>query len=178
MPWSRSRSIGGFLPILLAAGCCAGGDVEPAKLDEVCDFLSVNRDDVLDAQWIDNGPGWLGILLDSAQTVLSIKAPGSHHRRIEVGLVGAYPQGSDIAFELRALFSDHSGNVREDPVTGSLNASVAQWLLGSGQARSPYVAAQGRCVGREGRISVDEDSSGTIWIGGHTSSIVEGFLNA
>ncbi len=79
---------------------------------------------------------------------------------------------------MRALFSDHIGSVREDPVTGSLNASVAQWLLGSGRASSPYTAAQGRCVGREGRISVDQDASANIWIGGNTVSIVDGHIQA
>ncbi len=154
------------------------GPVDNEKVDEVCAFLSIDRESIVELQWIDNGPGWLGVLLESAEAVLDIDTPESHPSRIEVGLVGPCPPTSETAFELRALFSDHVGSVREDPVTGSLNASVAQWLIASGRAPSSYLAAQGRCVGRDGRISVDQDASGTIWIGGNTTTIVDGTIDA
>jgi len=154
------------------------GEVDKPTIDEVCTFLSIDADEIVDIQWIDNGPGWLGVLLKSAEDVLAIEAPGSHPSRIDVGIVGPYPPGAEAALEIRALFSDHHGNVREDPVTGSLNASVAQWLLGAGRVTSPYVAAQGRVLGRDGRISVEQDDAGTVWIGGNTTPIVSGTLGA
>jgi predicted PhzF superfamily epimerase YddE/YHI9 len=79
-----------------------------------------------------------------------------------------------VAFELRVFFSDHHGGLLEDPVTGSFNASAAQWLLGSGRAAAPYLAAQGTRLGRAGRIQVDRDADGTIWIGGRTETLFSG----
>ena len=153
------------------------GPVDADKSREVCDFLRLDPDDVIDMQWIDNGPGWLGVLLGSAQAVLDLEPAASHPQRIEVGVVGPYPDGSAAAFELRALFSDHTGAVREDPVTGSLNASVAQWLLDAGRAPATYVASQGTRLGRTGRISVDRDADGTVWIGGNTVVVVDGSID-
>ena len=153
------------------------GPPSDTELAEACDFLSLARKDVVDAQWIDNGPGWLGILLSSAEDVLRLTAPGSYHRRIDLGIVGPHAEGASTDFELRALFSDQLGNVREDPVTGSLNASVAQWLLSTGRVSGGYTASQGRCVGRSGRISVREHE-GDVWIGGHSLPIVDGRLTA
>ncbi|MFW5904765.1 MAG: PhzF family phenazine biosynthesis protein, partial [bacterium] len=77
-------------------------------------------------------------------------------------------------FEVRALFSDDRGNAREDPVTGSLNASVAQWLLGSGRARAPYTVSQGTVLGRRGRVRIEEDPEGSVWVGGTVATAVDG----
>jgi predicted PhzF superfamily epimerase YddE/YHI9 len=85
-----------------------------------------------------------------------------------------HEEGSTSKLELRAFFTDHHGTIREDPVTGSLNASVAQWLLDTGRARAPYVATQGRCVGHAGRIEIDRDAGGIVWIGGRTQTMFEG----
>ena len=93
---------------------------------------------------------------------------------LDLGVVGAYKQGDETAFELRALFPDHTGALREDPVTGSLNASVAQWLLSSGHATAPYVASQGVCVGHAGRVNISQDDDGTVWVGGGTLTLMEG----
>jgi predicted PhzF superfamily epimerase YddE/YHI9 len=92
-------------------------------------------------------------------------------------VVGPHPAGNPVAFELRAFFTDHQGGVREDPVTGSLNASTAEWLLSSGRASAPYIAAQGARVGRSGRIHIDQDSRG-VWVGGRTATLFSGICTA
>jgi PhzF family phenazine biosynthesis protein len=154
-----------------------GGVVEQALLAELAGVLRIRRDDILDAQWVDNGPGWVAIMLASADDVLALEPAGDHSRRLDVGVVGPYPPGAGFAFELRAFFSDQHGALREDPVTGSLNASVAQWLLASGRARAPYVAAQGARVGSAGRIHISQDEVGQVWVGGHCHTMVAGVLN-
>jgi PhzF family phenazine biosynthesis protein len=139
------------------------GPVEPELVERIEALLGVP---LVDTQWIDNGPGWVGALLADAETVLSV-TPGAVD--FDLGIVGPYPEGSECAFELRAF----AGTV-EDPVTGSLNASVAQWLLGTGRASAPYVASQGTVLGRSGRVHVSRDDDGTIWVGGGTVTCVEG----
>ncbi len=150
------------------------GPVEEAKLDEIAEVLRIKRSEIVDSQWVDNGPGWVAVQLASAQAVLAVEPARQHSERIDVGVVGAYPPGGPVAFELRAIFSDHRRSLLEDPVTGSLNASVAQWLLATGRAKAPYVAAQGARVGRAGRIYIDSDANGTVWVGGKSTSIVSG----
>lgn len=147
------------------------------ELAEALRLLGIGTDEVVDAAWIDNGPGWLGVRLASAEKVLSLKPARSWPRRIDVGVVGPYPAGGDAAVEVRAFFSDHLGTIVEDPVTGSLNASVAQWLFATGVIEGAYVASQGRCLGRTGRIHASRDDSGRIWIGGTTRTHVEGLLS-
>jgi PhzF family phenazine biosynthesis protein len=150
------------------------GAVDEPKLDEIARFLRVGRSQIVDANWADNGPGWIVIVLASAEAVLGVEPVREFSTPLDVGIVGPYPAGSPAAFELRAFFTDHQRAVREDPVTGSLNASVAQWLLASGRARSPYIASQGTCVGRTGRIAIDQDSAGTVWVGGKVSTLFAG----
>jgi len=163
----------GDLLAFAAPALIRGGSVEESLVQELAAFLRIERNDIVAAQWADNGPGWLVVLLNSAEQVLALDPPRDYPRRIDVGVVGAYPAGHPIAFELRAFFSDHQGAVREDPVTGSLNASTAEWLLASGRASAPYVAAQGSRVGREGRIHIHKDRQG-VWVGGHTVTLVAG----
>ena len=150
------------------------GPVDGAKLEEITAFLGIGRSQIVEAQWVDNGPGWVAGLLTSAEAVLRVEPARHYPMRIDIGVVGPCPAGSQAAFELRAFFPDHQGAVREDPVTGSLNASVAQWLLASGRARSPYTASQGTRVGRAGRIAIDKDAAGTIWIGGNVTTLFSG----
>jgi PhzF family phenazine biosynthesis protein len=150
------------------------GPVAPADLADAVAMLRIAPSDVVEARWIDNGPGWMGIMLASAQAVLSVEPAGQHPRPVDVGLVGPHPQGSEEAFELRALFTSPSGTIIEDPVTGSLNASVGQWLFESGRARDGYVAAQGTRLGRTGRIHVTRDGDGTVWVGGRTTTQFSG----
>ncbi len=97
--------------------------------------------------------------------------------RIDVGVIGPHANGGEAAFEVRAFFSDHLGAIAEDPVTGSLNASLAQWLFGTGVVAEDYVAAQGTRLGRQGRIYLTRDDTGQIWVGGETSTHVEGRLH-
>lgn len=150
------------------------GPVAAETLAEVLAFLRLAPEAVVEARWIDNGPGWLGIMLADADAVLAVDAPRAHARRIEVGLVGAHSPGGSADYEIRALFSDQHGAVREDPVTGSLNASVAQWLRASGRVSGPYVAAQGQRIGHAGRIHVTYDGEGQAWIGGGVATLFSG----
>ena len=150
------------------------GPVDEAKVHEIAEFLKITRTQIVDAQWADNGPGWLVVLLDSAKSVLDLKPGRDYPKRLDLGVVGPYSAGSDIKFELRAFFTDHSGAVLEDPVTGSLNASTAQWLIASGRVSAPYTASQGTAVGREGRVFITSDKHDCIWVGGNTRTIFSG----
>ena len=149
------------------------GSVDESRLAEIAAFLRISRSQIVDAQWADNGPGWIVVLLASAAEVLALEPARDYPKRIDIGVVGAHPAGHPAAFELRSFFTDHLGSVREDPVTGSLNASTAQWLLSSGRASAPYVAAQGTRLGRSGRIHIQQDSRG-VWVGGRTTTLFSG----
>lgn len=146
------------------------------ELDDARRLLGIEPLDILDAAWIDNGPGWLGIRLASAEKVLSLTPLRSWPGRIDIGVVGPHAKGNETAFEVRAFFSDHLGAIVEDPVTGSLNASLAQWLFAAGVIAEDYVAAQGTCLGRHGRVHLTRDTAGQIWVGGNTLTQVEGRL--
>jgi PhzF family phenazine biosynthesis protein len=146
------------------------GAVEESLVRRVADMLGLDRSDIIEAEWADNGPGWLAVLLRDAQAVLGVR-PGPVDQSI--GVVGAYPEGSPQAFEVRAFFPSQ-GTTGEDPVTGSLNASLAQWLLRTGRASAPYVASQGTALGRSGRVHVSSDPEGTIWVGGGTVTCIAG----
>jgi PhzF family phenazine biosynthesis protein len=146
------------------------GAVDEALIGEICEAMGIERTAVVDAAWADNGPGWIALLLASADEVLAVRPSFIDQ---DVGLVGPHPEGSAEAWELRAFFPKDGVSV-EDPVTGSLNASVAMWLLGNGRATAPYVARQGTALGRAGRVHVSRDDDGAIWIGGGTVTCIEG----
>jgi PhzF family phenazine biosynthesis protein len=146
------------------------GPVDEPFVRRIASVLNIDRAAIVAAQWVDNGPGWVAVMLSSAEEVLALR-PGVVD--FDLGVVGPYPPGSPVAFELRAFFPK-DGTTVEDPVTGSLNASVAQWLVGTGQATTPYLASQGAAVGRVGRIYVDADPDGQIWVGGGTVTCVSG----
>ncbi|WP_329082322.1 PhzF family phenazine biosynthesis protein [Streptosporangium sp. NBC_01469] len=146
------------------------GPVEEPVVERVARMLGIGRAEILDAEWADNGPGWVAVLLASADEVLALR-PGLVD--LDVGVVGPYPPGSPEAFEVRAFFPK-DGATAEDPVTGSLNASLAQWLLRTGRAETPYVASQGTVLGRTGRAHVSRDPDGTVWVGGGTVTCVTG----
>lgn len=156
-------------PPLIRAG-------EPSEADIVraAQVLRIDRAMITAAQWVDNGPGWLAVLLPSAEAVLAVEPARHHPERIDIGLVGPHAPESETAFELRAIFSGQDGALIEDPVTGSLNASVGQWLFASGRARGAYVAAQGTRLGRVGRVQVSQDASGQVWVGGRTRAMFSG----
>jgi predicted PhzF superfamily epimerase YddE/YHI9 len=105
--------------------------------------------------------------------VLGLKPTGDGEP-LDLGVVGPYPAGAECAYEVRAIFTNERGEILEDPVTGSLNASLAQWLVGAGLAEPPYVASQGTVMGRAGRPRISEAAGGAIWVGGTTRTIVEG----
>jgi len=149
------------------------GPVEEALVEHIASILRIDRAEIVDAAWADNGPGWVAVLLDSAEAVLALE-PGLVD--LDLGVVGPYPPGSPVAFEVRAFFPKN-GATAEDPVTGSLNASLAQWLLESGRASAPYVASQGTTLERSGRIHVSRDGDGTIWVGGGTITCVSGHVD-
>jgi PhzF family phenazine biosynthesis protein len=153
------------------------GAPTPAELEEALQLLRIEAHDIIDAAWIDNGPGWLGIRLASAEKVLALDPVRSWPGRIDIGVVGPHAKGSEAAFEVRAFFSDHLGAIAEDPVTGSLNASLAQWLFATDVVAEDYVAAQGTRLGRQGRIYLTRDDAGQIWVGGETRTHVEGRLH-
>ncbi len=146
------------------------GPVEPELAAHVAEILRIGPEDIVDMQWADNGPGWVAVLLASADAVLAVR-PGMTD--LDVGIAGPYPPGSPAAFEVRAFFPKE-GATTEDPVTGSLNASLAQWLLASGRAAAPYLASQGTVLGRRGQVRITRDPDGTIWVGGGTVTCVSG----
>ena len=153
------------------------GPLDEPLILHLASVLRIRRDQIVDAHWVDNGPGWVGILFADAATVLAIDPDFSRHPgpgSLDIGLVGPTPRGAECAFEVRAVFSDEQGGMREDPVTGSLNASLAQWLLASGRATAPYIASQGTRLGRAGRVHVDRDPDGTVWVGGKSTTCVRG----
>jgi PhzF family phenazine biosynthesis protein len=146
--------------------------VQDSDLQRVLDALGLQSGDVVDSHWLDNGPGWLVVMLANAEAVLAVR-PQRPGGRMDVGLVGFHEAGAEAAVEIRALFSDHRGDIREDPVTGSLNAAVAQWLFRTGRVSNPYMAAQGQSIGCKGRIHLREENNAT-WVGGRTTTIING----
>ncbi|WP_028967123.1 PhzF family phenazine biosynthesis protein [Sphingomonas phyllosphaerae] len=151
-----------------------GGTPTEAEVAEVAELLRIDRATIVDAACADNGPGWIAVMLESADAVLAVDPARHYARHIDVGVVGPHAADSEVAFELRALFTDGRGGLIEDPVTGSLNASVGQWLFASGRARGSYVAAQGTRLGRSGRIHVSQDDSGQVWVAGATRTLFSG----
>jgi PhzF family phenazine biosynthesis protein len=147
------------------------GPVEESDVARIAGILGIDRHAIVDAAWVDNGPGWVGVLLESADAVLALR-PGPAEE-LDVGVVGPYPAGSPEAFEVRAFFPVNDSTV-EDPVTGSLNASLAQWLMGSGRAPTSYTARQGTVLGRAGLVHVSRGDDGTIWTGGGAITCISG----
>ena len=146
------------------------GPVDEELAVHIAGILRVGRDEIVDLQWADNGPGWVVALLASAEAVLAVR-PGLTD--LDLGVAGPYPPGSPAAFEVRAFFPK-DGSTVEDPVTGSLNASLAEWLLRTGRVAAPYLASQGTVLGRRGQVRVSQDADGTIWIGGSVVTCVDG----
>ena len=151
-----------------------GGPPDEADIAEVAAVLRIDRAAIVDAAWVDNGPGWICVMLASAAEVLAIEPERHHRRHIDIGVVGPHAPGGEAAFEIRALFTNPEGVLVEDPVTGSLNASVGQFLFASGRARGAYVAAQGTRLGRTGRVHVEQDAAGQVWVGGAVRTLFAG----
>jgi PhzF family phenazine biosynthesis protein len=155
------------------------GRVTTEQRRAVVAALRLSPEQVLDVEWVDNGPGWVGVLVPDAQTVLGLRPDWSAFAGLEVGVVGRYPAADrgpgDPLVEVRAFCP--SLGVVEDPVTGSLNASLAQWLTRNGTLPPSYVASQGTSVGRQGRVHI-ETIGGAIWVGGETRTVIAGSVVA
>ena len=157
------------------------GPLPEADLALIARGLGVARGDIVAHSWCDNGPNWRGVMLQSAAQVLALKPDGAVLAGLDIGVVG--PRGKvggigssaadDAQFEVRAFFPGNAG-LTEDPVTGSLNAALAQWLIGAGLAPERYVAAQGTVLQREGRVHIERDADGAIWVGGSSVTCVDG----
>ena len=171
----------GLVPIRLDAGRAAFAappshrePVDAALLAKVLPALGLSPHEVRASQWLDNGPRWLGLVLVDADSVLRIEPDHAALKGLaKVGVIGAHAAGGECQFEVRA-FAAPIG-VPEDPVTGSLNASLAQWLIGEGIAPSHYVAAQGTRLDRSGRVHIDLEGD-TLWVGGSSVSCIRGEL--
>jgi PhzF family phenazine biosynthesis protein len=142
------------------------GPLPADELARITQGLGLQPDDVIGHSWCNNGPTWRGLMLRSAAAVLAVKPSPALLQGMDVGLVGAYPAGHECAFEVRAFFPGVMG-LAEDAVTGSLNAALAQWLIGAGLAPSSYVASQGTAMRRQGRVFVEQRDA-EIWIGGNS----------
>jgi PhzF family phenazine biosynthesis protein len=150
------------------------GALEPDVLARVIKGLNLAAETIIASSWVDNGPGWLAVMLRSRQDVLAVRPDYTVLSGLRVGVVGAWnpdKDGTEAQFEIRAFTE---GNY-EDPVTGSLNAGVAQWLIGAGIAPPSYIASQGTVVGRTGRVHVEQDGP-EIWIGGAVTTRITGTL--
>lgn len=147
------------------------GPLDGELVTRIAAGLGVATAEVQHHQWVDNGPGWCAVMLPSAERVLSLTPDFSVLRDVKLGVVGRQPTGHDAMFEVRAFVP--SLGVPEDPVTGSLNAGLAQWLIGAGLAPVRYVAAQGTALRRAGRVYVERLGDDT-WIGGDVAVVIAG----
>lgn len=146
--------------------------VDDALLAKVLAALGVRREQLRAARWLDNGPKWLALLLDDAAAVLALEPDHAALKHLaKVGVVAPHGAGSDCAFEVRAFVA--AVGIPEDPVTGSLNAGLAQWLIGEGLAPERYVASQGTRLERNGRVHIVREG-GTVWVGGASVSVIRG----
>jgi PhzF family phenazine biosynthesis protein len=148
------------------------GALEQGFLDRVVAAFGVDPSRVVSHQWVDNGPGWAVLRLSTAREVLDLDPDLAAIPDTMVGAIGAYPTGSETAFEMRT-FAPGVG-VAEDPVCGSMNASVGQWLVRTGEVAGTYTVSQGTRLGRTGRVTITPDGDGTVWVGGATAVLFRG----
>ena len=165
----REGSLSFAAPPLIRSGPLADEFV-----DQIAAAFGIGRDRVIAHQWVDNGPGWAVLQLPTAQEVLALEPDLSRIPTAMVGAIGAYPDGSEHAFELRT-FAPGVG-VAEDPACGSMNASVGQWLTATGAAPPTYRVSQGARVGSAGTVEITTDTDGTVWVGGATAICIRGHI--
>lgn len=146
------------------------GPVENAILQQIAQALGVPVSAFLHHQWVDNGPGWCAVMMDSAETVLLLEPDWTRLAPLNIGVVGRHELGHDATVEVRSFIG--TGGY-EDPVTGSLNAGIAQWLIGADLVSAPYTAAQGTRLERCGRVHLRE-AGGDIWVGGQVDTLISG----
>lgn len=143
-------------------------------LEQACRGLGLLPEQVLSAQWVDNGPGWLALRLADRQTVLGLTPDYSALEGLALGVFGPWKpeiDGNEAQFEVRAFVAGEG--VPEDPVTGSLNAGIAQWLYREGLVPERYVVSQGTVLGRAGRVHVEREGA-DIWLGGDVVTCIDG----
>ncbi|WP_418953536.1 PhzF family phenazine biosynthesis protein [Zeimonas sediminis] len=147
------------------------GPIEAGLLTRIAGALGLGDDEIVAHQWVDNGPGWCALLLRSAERVLAVRPDWAVLGDVKLGLVGPQPAGSDTDFEVRAFVP--TLGVPEDPVTGSLNAGLAQWLMGAGLAAPRYVSRQGTALGRAGKVFLERVGD-DVWVGGQVAGCIAG----
>jgi PhzF family phenazine biosynthesis protein len=147
------------------------GPVDGALLARIAAALGLKVGEILAHRWVDNGPGWCAVMLGSAERVLAVRPDWAVLGDVKLGLIGPQPAGSDTDFEVRAFVP--TLGVPEDPVTGSLNAGLAQWLMGAGLAASNYTVRQGTALGRAGKVFLDRVGN-DIWVGGQVADCIAG----
>ena len=150
-----------------------GGPLSPEERAEVARLTGVDGATIVDAVHANNGPGWKLLRLRSAADVLAAQPVARAPMGTDVGLVGPH-EGDYPAWEVRAFFANANSELKEDPVTGSLNAATAQYLFGSGLAQGRYVARQGQQIGADGRVQCRIEPDGAVWIGGRVDTIAAG----
>lgn len=164
-------------PALIRSGPLAETDVAL-----IVRGLGIDRRDILHHAWCDNGPNWRGVMLRSAEQVLALRPDPQILGEVDLGVVGPYAANAsnasnalnaELQFEVRAFFPGNNG-LTEDPVTGSLNAALGQWLIGAGLAPQRYVASQGTVLNRAGRVHVSRDPRGQVWVGGQSVTCIKG----
>lgn len=151
------------------------GPLECAEVIRIAQSLGISIQDITAHAWCHNGPPWRAVLLKTAQHVLDLKPRSPWPSDLYVGVVGPQPAAASTQFEVRAFIPDTHG-LREDPVTGSLNGALAQWLIGAGLAPPSYVVSQGTPLGRLGRVHIARETSGEVWVGGACVSCIRGHL--
>ncbi len=149
--------------------------LDESDVAQIARGLGIARADIVHHAWCDNGPPWRGVTLRSAAQVLALKPDAALLDGLFIGVVGPHAAGNACAFEVRAFFPGNNG-LTEDPVTGSLNAALAQWLIGAGLAPDRYVAAQGTAMARAGRVHIERDGD-TVWVGGDSVTCIDGTVS-
>ena len=149
-----------------------GGPLDEADVQLIAKGLGVARQDIVHHAWCNNGPQWRGVMLCTAEQVLALKPDPEVLQGLDIGVVAPLSKG-DAQFEVRAFFPGNNG-LAEDPVTGSLNAAIGQWLIEAGLAPNSYVASQGACLARAGRVYVHRDAQNQVWVGGESVTCIEG----
>lgn len=151
------------------------GPVDNVTVIRAIAALGISVRDVVHSNWIDNGPGWIGLVLRSAETVLAVRPDLVALGELRVGIIGAHRPDGPADFEVRAF--EPSLAVGEDPVTGSLNAGFATWMIGAGLAPASFTVRQGTALGRRGDVHISTDPDGTIWVGGASTTLIHGSLD-
>jgi PhzF family phenazine biosynthesis protein len=149
------------------------GSLDDLTLKKVAMSLRIGVSDIINHQWVDNGPGWCAVMLKNAQQVLALDPDPQLLKDFKIGVIGSYPDGSETDFEVRAFAMPYG--IYEDPVTGSLNAGIAKWFFNTNSVKDEYTVSQGKALGRDGKIFIQKIDN-TIWVGGEIISCINGEL--